>query len=116
MDNDDEVVSLAAQKEQTLTVNAVVPVLSKIDGNNSGLNEIKIVLIIRSDCFKIYIFLGPKSIELDIFKQSQETLVFYKCQYCTFFTMQSDLMDNHMEQPPDECVKAQSEKQMKQQV
>ena len=47
MDNDDEVVSLAAQKEQTLTVNAVVPVLSKIDGNNSGLNEIKILLIIR---------------------------------------------------------------------
>ena len=47
MDNDDEVVSLAAQKEQTLTVNAVLPVLSKIDGNNSGLNEIKILLIIR---------------------------------------------------------------------
>ena len=46
-DNDDEVVALAAQKEQTLTVNAVVPVLSKIDGNNSGLNEIKILLIIR---------------------------------------------------------------------
>ena len=65
---------------------------------------------------KSILFLGPKSIELDIFQQSQEKLVFYKCQYCPFFTMQSDLMDNHMEQPPDECVKAQSEKQMKQQV
>jgi len=57
MDNDDdEVVSLAAQKEQTLTVKAVVPVLSKIDGNNSGLNEIKIVCVLISDCFKIYTF------------------------------------------------------------
>lgn len=30
--------------------------------------------------------------------------------------MKSDLMDNHMEQPPDECEAAKSEKQMKQQV